>query len=90
MTRRFTHFGLVAVVVAAATVGCTRTAVQQKPPPDPLLTSVKVSNKPVVEAKAQSATLEAKAQMYPLPPALPEASQVTPAVRTVPLPAYKD
>jgi hypothetical protein len=89
MTRKYSHFSLVALVVAAATLGCTRTAVQQKPPPDPLLTSVKVSNKPV-EAKPQSATLEAKSQIYPLPPALPEISQVTPAVRTVPLPAYKD
>jgi hypothetical protein len=89
MTRKSWHFGMAALMAGVATLGCTRTAVQQKPPPDPLLTSVKVTNKPV-EARPQSATLEAKSQMYPLPPALPEASQVTPAVRTVPLPAYKD
>jgi hypothetical protein len=90
MTRKYWHFGLVVLVTGAATLGCTRTAVQQKPPPDPLLMSVKVSNKPVVEAKAQSSTSEARSQMYPLPPALPGVSQVAPAVRTVPLQAYKD
>ena len=89
MARKSWMSGLLILSATAVTLGCTHNAVQQKPPPDPLLTSVKVTNKPV-EARPQSATLEAKSQMYPLPPALPEASQVTPAVRTVPLPAYKD
>jgi hypothetical protein len=96
MARRYWLSGLLIVLATAATLGCNRNAVQQKPPPDPLListpggVSVKVANKQQTEAKVQPAGREAVGPVYPPPPSLPDSSSVTPATRLVPLQEYRD
>jgi hypothetical protein len=93
-----THWlcGLLFVLATAATLGCNRNAVQQKPPPDPLLIStpggvaVKVSNKQVTDVKVERAAREAVGPAYPPPPSLPDSSPVTPTSRLVPLQEYRD
>jgi hypothetical protein len=90
MVRKLWIFGVLVLLSGSAAVGCHRSAVQQKPPPDPLLVSVKVAGKKPVEGQPQSGNHATASQTYPLPPSLPDATSVTPAVRTVPLQAYKD
>jgi hypothetical protein len=81
--------GLLILSATAVTLGCTHNAVQQKPPPDPLListpggVSVKVANK-------QPPPRETAGPAYPSPPKLPDATPVTPATRLVPLQEYRD
>jgi hypothetical protein len=81
--------GLLILSATAVTLGCTHNAVQQKPPPDPLListpggVSVKVANK-------QPPAGETAGPAYPSPPKLPDTTPVTPATRLVPLQEYRD
>ena len=92
MVRKLWLGGVLIVLSGAAALGCNRNAVQQKPPPDPLListpggVSVKVSNKSL----AVQVQPDARAQAYPQPPSPPDNPTVTPASRLVPLPSYKD
>jgi hypothetical protein len=96
MARNIWRCGLLILLVAAATLGCNRNAVQQKPPPDPLListpngVSVKVANKQLTDLKLQPSGREAVGSAYPLPPKLPDNSPVTPTARLVPLQEYRD
>ena len=91
MVRTYWLGGLLIALSAAATVGCNRNnVVQQKPPPDPLLVSVKVANKPQVAATPQADGQDKTSRAYPQPPGLPDSPLVTPASRLVPLPSYKD
>jgi hypothetical protein len=90
MVRKYWLGGLLLVLSTIAPVGCNRNAVQQKPPPDPLLVSVKVANKPQVAGTPQPDSHDSTSRAYPQPPSLPESPAVTPASRLVPLPSYKD
>ena len=96
MARKYWLSGLLIALATAATLGCNRNAVQQKPPPDPLListpggASVKVANKQLVDVKVQPAGRETTGPAYPPPPSLPDSSPVTPATRLVPLQEYRD
>jgi hypothetical protein len=90
MARKSWLCGLLIVLTAAATVGCTRNVVQQKPPPDPLLVSVKVASKPQVAATPPPDPTDKTSRAYPQPPGLPDTPTVTPASRLVPLQPYKD
>jgi hypothetical protein len=96
MMRTFWLYGLPILLSGAATLGCNRNAVQQKPPPDPLLisapsgASVKVANKQLAHVPTQAAGREATGPAYPAPPSLPDSSSVTPATRLVPLQEYRD
>ncbi len=91
MVRKLCNYGIVVLLCGSAAVGCHRSAVQQKPPPDPLCgVSVKVAGKKPVEGQTESDNHATASQTYPLPPNLPETANVLPAVRTVPLQAYKD
>jgi hypothetical protein len=65
MGRPLWQIGL-SVLLLGATLGCTRSAVQQKPPPDPLL----VTKKPV-EGKPTSFKSEAAVRIDPPPPPYP-------------------
>jgi hypothetical protein len=92
MVRKLWLGGVLIVLSGAAALGCNRNAVQQKPPPDPLListpggVSVKVANKSVgVQVQPDD-----RSQAYPQPPSPPDNPTVTPASRLVPLPSYKD
>jgi hypothetical protein len=95
MVRKLWLGGVLIVLCGAAALGCNRNAVQQKPPPDPLListpggVSVKVSNKSVA-VKVQPDPADARSQAYPQPPSPPDNPTVTPASRLVPLPSYKE
>jgi hypothetical protein len=96
MARRIWLCGLLILSATAATLGCNRNAVQQKPPPDPLListpggVSVKVANKQLTDVNVQPADRDAVGPAYPPPPKLPDSSPVTPTARLVPLQEYRD
>jgi hypothetical protein len=96
MARKFWLCGMLIFLSAAATLGCNRNAVQQKPPPDPLLIStpggvaVKVANKQLVDVKVQPAGRDVIGPAYPPPPRVPDYSSVTPTTRLVPLQEYRD
>jgi hypothetical protein len=89
MARKCWVGGLLILWATALTLGCNRNAVQQKPPPDPLListpggVSVKVANK-------QLPAHDTAGPAYPSPPRLPDTTPVTPATRLVPLQEYRD
>ena len=72
MVRKLWFFGVLTLICGSAVLGCHRSAVQQKPPPDPLLVSVKVANKPPVAGKLQSVSKETNSPVYPPPPSFPE------------------
>ena len=63
MIRNVVRTGLTALLLGGAVTGCTRSAVHQKTPPDPLL----VSKKPV-EGLPQAATPPAASAVVPPPP----------------------
>jgi hypothetical protein len=65
MGRKLRHIGLMTLILGVATLGCTRSAVQHKEPPDPLL----VTKKPV-EGRPRSAD-GLPAHDAPRPPAPP-------------------
>jgi hypothetical protein len=66
MARKLRHVGWIALFLSAAILGCTKTAVQQKSVPDPLLLT-----KPPVEGRthaAQSSPIR-RSEPTPTPPA---------------------
>jgi hypothetical protein len=66
--RRLLRIGLAAPVVAGACLGCNRSAVRDKPPPDPLLTSKKsVEGRPSVSRSLGTARLDLPAPPTPGP-----------------------
>jgi hypothetical protein len=64
MRRRLRHFGLITLLLGSVALGCTRSAVQHKEPPDPLL----VTKKPV-EGRPQRADTDPAYEAPPAPPA---------------------
>jgi hypothetical protein len=66
MARKLRHIGWIAVLLSGAISGCTRTAVQQKPVPDPLLLT-----KPPVEGRTHAAQASPirRGEPTPTPPA---------------------
>jgi hypothetical protein len=90
MVRKLWLYPVLILLAGSTTLGCNRNAVQQKPPPDPLLTSVKVTNKTVSEHKTPSSGRDPSGA-YPAPPSLPENPvTVAPASRLVPLEPYRE
>jgi hypothetical protein len=75
MTRTVVRAGLAVLLLGGAAVGCTKSAVRQKTPPDPLL----VSKKPV-EGVPQSAP-PATARVEVPPPPYPGGDLSTASVR---------
>jgi hypothetical protein len=62
------------LLLGSSVVGCHRSAVQQKQPPDPLLMS-----KLPVKGKPTSLPLEQSARLGPLPPPTPDGDYATAA-----------
>jgi hypothetical protein len=66
MGRRLRRIGLMTLILGGAALGCTRSAVQHKEPPDPLL----VTKKPV-EGRPRGAEADPGYDNPPPPPAVP-------------------
>jgi len=66
MARKLRHVACITFLFGSALLGCTRTAVQQKSPPDPLLVT-----KPPVEGRPHAAQASPirRSEPTPTPPA---------------------